>query len=139
MSRYATSPPIHESWQSATLPAVSSARTETYESSVDINEMAGTDQKLEADQLQGRAFHSQGRNIRNYTQFLLERARAYRDTKVDYVRSGENRLKKLSIDKGLLRETEAVQHQITALVRCDVSSSHVVLVVMATLTFPGLG
>ena len=98
-----------------------------------------TDQTVEADQLQGRAFQSQGRNIRNYTQYLLERARAYRDTKVDYVRSGENRLKKLSIDKGLLRETEVVQHQIMALVRCDVSGSHVVLVIIIVLTPPGFG
>lgn len=65
----------------------------------------------------------QGRNIRNYTQYLLERARAFRDTRVDYVRSGEGRLKKLSVDKGLLRETEAVQHQIGALVKCDVGIS----------------
>jgi hypothetical protein len=38
---------------------------------------------------------------------------------VDYVRNGENRLKKLSIDKGLLRETEAVQDQIKYLLRCE--------------------
>lgn len=65
----------------------------------------------------------QGRNIRNYTQYLLERAHAYRDTKVDFVRSGEGRLKKLPVEKGLLRETEAVQLQITALVKCDVCAA----------------
>jgi phosphatidylinositol-binding clathrin assembly protein len=32
----------------------------------------------------------------------------------------ESRLEKLSVDKGLLRETEAVQHQLTALLKCDV-------------------
>jgi hypothetical protein len=34
-------------------------------------------------------------------------------------------LKTLSIDKGLLRETESVQEQIRALLRCDVGSSMV--------------
>jgi len=64
---------------------------------------------------------TQGRNIRHYTNYLGERARAFRDTKCDYVRSAERRLEKMSVDKGLLRETEAVQHQITALLKCDVS------------------
>lgn len=64
---------------------------------------------------------TQGRNIRHYTNYLSERARAYRDTKCDFVRSAERRLEKMSVDKGLLRETEAVQHQITSLLKCDVS------------------
>lgn len=64
---------------------------------------------------------TQGRNIRHYTNYLSERARGYRDTKCDFVRGGERRLEKMSIDKGLLRETEVVQHQITALLKCDVS------------------
>lgn len=63
---------------------------------------------------------TQGRNIRHYTNYLMERARAYRDTKCDFVRAAENRLEKMTVDKGLLRETEAVQHQITALLKCDV-------------------
>ena len=29
-------------------------------------------------------------------------------------------MEKLTIDKGLLRETEVVQHQLTALLKCDV-------------------
>lgn len=65
---------------------------------------------------------TQGRNIRHYTNYLSERARAYRDTKCDYVRGGDRRLEKMTVDKGLLRETEIVQHQITALLKCDVSS-----------------
>ena len=65
----------------------------------------------------------QGRNIRHYTEYHLERARSYKDTKVDFVRSGEGRLKRLSVEKGLLRETETVQYQIGALLRCDVSGS----------------
>jgi hypothetical protein len=64
---------------------------------------------------------TQGRNIRHYTNYLNERARAYRETKCDFVRGAEKRLEKMSVDKGLLRETETVQHQITALLKCDVS------------------
>ncbi|PHH88335.1 hypothetical protein CDD83_7675 [Cordyceps sp. RAO-2017] len=63
---------------------------------------------------------TQGRNIRHYANYLAERARAYRDTRTDWVRAPESRLERLSVDKGLLRETEAVQNQLTALVRCDV-------------------
>ncbi|CAL3970371.1 unnamed protein product [Diplocarpon coronariae] len=63
---------------------------------------------------------TQGRNIRHYTNYLSERARAYRETKTDFVRTSENRLEKMTVDKGLLRETETVQHQITALLKCDV-------------------
>ncbi|KAJ3500946.1 hypothetical protein NM208_g17037 [Fusarium decemcellulare] len=62
----------------------------------------------------------QGRNIRHYAQYLAERARAYRDTKTDWVRAPESRLEKLSVEKGLLRETEVVQHQLEALLKCDV-------------------
>lgn len=67
-----------------------------------------------------RTAQTQGRNIRHYTNYLLERARAYRDTKTDWVRAPESRLEKLSVDKGLLRETEVVQHQLSALLKCDV-------------------
>ena len=63
---------------------------------------------------------TQGRNIRHYASYLAERARAYRETKIDWVRSKDGRLEKLSIEKGLLRETESVQHQLTALLKCDV-------------------
>lgn len=64
---------------------------------------------------------TQGRNIRHYTNYLSERARSFRDTKCDFVRGGDKRLERMTVDKGLLRETEAVQHQITALLKCDVS------------------
>ncbi|KAM0142698.1 hypothetical protein ACHAP3_001804 [Botrytis cinerea] len=63
---------------------------------------------------------TQGRNIRHYANYLTERARSFRDTKCDFVRGAEGRLEKLSVEKGLLRETESVQHQITALLKCDV-------------------
>ncbi|KAH7155874.1 ANTH domain-containing protein [Dactylonectria estremocensis] len=62
----------------------------------------------------------QGRNIRHYAQYLTERARAFRDTKTDWVRAPESRLEKMSVEKGLLRETEVVQHQLSALLKCDV-------------------
>lgn len=67
---------------------------------------------------------TQGRNIRHYANYLAERARAFRDTRTDWVRAPESRLERLSVEKGLLRETETVQHQISALVKCDVSKNH---------------
>lgn len=63
---------------------------------------------------------TQGRNIRAYADYLVSRVNSYASTKVDMVRSGENRLVRLSVDKGLLRETESVQDMIRALLRCDV-------------------
>jgi hypothetical protein len=76
-------------------------------------------------QLRGRANLSaaqmQGRNIRNYSNYLNERARTYGDVRTDYVRGGEGRLRKLSVEKGLLREVECVQTQIKALLKCQVS------------------
>lgn len=63
---------------------------------------------------------TQGRNIRHYAAYLTERSKAYRDTKVDWVRTKETRLEKLSVEKGLLRETEVIQRQLAALLKCDV-------------------
>ena len=62
----------------------------------------------------------QGTNIRHYYTYLLARAKAYKDTRIDWVREGPTRLKRQTIDKGLLRETEAVQSQISKLLQCDV-------------------
>jgi hypothetical protein len=67
------------------------------------------------------AAQTQGRNIRTYADYLAQRSASYGGTKVDYVRSGEGRLKGLSVDRGLLRETESVQDQLRALFKCDVS------------------
>lgn len=64
---------------------------------------------------------TQGANIRRYFEYLLERVRGYENTKADYVKVGAGRMKNLTVDKGLLRETESVQQQIRALVQCDVS------------------
>ena len=63
---------------------------------------------------------SQGHNIINYAEYLVTRAKEYGSTRVDYVRGGEGRFKRLNIEKGLLRETESVQEQIRALLRCEV-------------------
>ena len=62
----------------------------------------------------------QGGNIRHYYNYILSRAKSYKDTKLDWVREGPGRLKRQTIDKGLLRETESVQKQIAALLKCDV-------------------
>ncbi|KAL1613659.1 hypothetical protein SLS54_010413 [Diplodia seriata] len=66
---------------------------------------------------------TQGHNIRAYTEYIVTRAKSFGATRVDYVRSGEGRLKRLSVDKGLLRETEQVQDQIHALLQCDFLSA----------------
>ncbi|KAK5156803.1 hypothetical protein LTR04_005579 [Oleoguttula sp. CCFEE 6159] len=66
---------------------------------------------------------TQGQNIRCYSEYLSQRAVSYGQTRVDYVRSGEGRLKRLNIDKGLLRETESVQSCIKSLLKCDMLSS----------------
>lgn len=63
---------------------------------------------------------TQGRNIRHYAAYLTERARGYRHCKVDFVRGADHRFEKLTVEKGLLRETEAVQQQIQQLLKCDV-------------------
>ena len=63
---------------------------------------------------------TQGRNIRHYSTYLMYRAKSYQKAKTDYVRAGQGRMRKLTVDKGLLRETEAVQEQIAALIKCDV-------------------
>ncbi|KAL1611834.1 hypothetical protein SLS60_000055 [Paraconiothyrium brasiliense] len=58
--------------------------------------------------------------INHFTEeYLLCRAEQYGATKMDYVRAGEGRLKRLNIEKGLLRETESVQDQIKFLLRCE--------------------
>ncbi|KEF52546.1 uncharacterized protein A1O9_11388 [Exophiala aquamarina CBS 119918] len=67
---------------------------------------------------------TQGTNIRRYYEYLLERVRGYRDTKTDFVQAGVGKMKRLTIDKGLLRQTEIVQNEIEALVRCDFLGNH---------------
>ena len=66
----------------------------------------------------------QGENIRCYHKYLLTRVKAFATTQVDWVVEGKGRLQGQTIDKGLLRETEAVQAQISSLLKCDVSRDH---------------
>lgn len=66
---------------------------------------------------------TQGQNIRRYSEYLLARAQAYAATRFDYVRNGDSKMRRMTVDKGLLRETEVVQDQIRALVRCDLFSN----------------
>lgn len=63
---------------------------------------------------------TQGKNIRHYANYLSERSRAFRETKTDWVRATEAKLEGLSVEKGLLRQTEIVQRQLAALLKCDV-------------------
>ncbi|CAG8245996.1 unnamed protein product [Penicillium salamii] len=65
---------------------------------------------------------SQGHNIRRYAEYLITRAKAFEASKTDHVRSGPGRLKRIGVDKGLLRETEIVQKQIRVLLRCELLS-----------------
>ncbi|EZF24376.1 hypothetical protein H112_03228 [Trichophyton rubrum D6] len=64
----------------------------------------------------------QGANIWRYSEYLIARSLAFSETKTDYVRNGQGRLKTLTVSKGLLRETEIVQKQIKALLKCDLLS-----------------
>ncbi|CAG8569770.1 69_t:CDS:2 [Dentiscutata erythropus] len=64
----------------------------------------------------------QTKNIHTYAAYIEEKVAVYRDLKVDFVReklnNGEGRLRKLSVEKGLLREVEILQRQIAALLNC---------------------
>ncbi|EEH04589.1 ENTH domain-containing protein [Histoplasma capsulatum G186AR] len=62
---------------------------------------------------------AQGFNIWKYSEYLVSRATAFGETKTDFVRGGQGRLKRLTVSKGLLRETEIVQKQIHTLVKCN--------------------
>lgn len=62
---------------------------------------------------------TQGISIRRYYEYLLERVKAYHDTTTDFVRAGTGKMRSLTVDKGLLRQTEIVQAQIKALLKCD--------------------
>lgn len=55
----------------------------------------------------------------------MERVLGHQDVRTDFVKAGAGKMKKLTVDKGLLRLTEAVQIQIESLVQCDVSGETV--------------
>jgi len=63
---------------------------------------------------------TQGQNIRRYNDYLIARAEAFADTKYDHTQPGAlERMKVITIDKGLLRETQTIQGQIRLLLKCD--------------------
>lgn len=63
---------------------------------------------------------TQGQNIRRYTEYMVSRAKAYDKTKHDYVLLlNKGHFKSLSVDKGLLRESEILLDQLKACTRCD--------------------
>lgn len=68
---------------------------------------------------------TQGQNIRRYSEYLLARAVAFASAKRDYVRAGDGHMRNLTVDKGLLRETELVQDQVRALLKCDLLQNDV--------------
>ena len=68
----------------------------------------------------GTPVQEQGGNIRHYYDYLISRAKAFKGAQIDWVKEGPGRLKRQTIDKGLLRETEVVQKQIACLLKCDV-------------------
>lgn len=73
------------------------------------------------------------KTISVYAHYLDERIRAYREIKRDVIRSsdsararhngadGSNRLRRLTVEKGLLREVAATQKVCAALLECSVS------------------
>ena len=68
----------------------------------------------------------QGENIRDYSRYLQVRVQAWRELKFDFASQNSNgdqngRLKKLDVEKGLLREVEGVSRLVGALLKCKVN------------------
>ncbi|KAG4306184.1 hypothetical protein PORY_000172 [Pneumocystis oryctolagi] len=69
------------------------------------------------------AISQQSKNIQNYSLYLQQKIQSFKDTQVDYVyvkgnKTSEGRLRRLTVEKGLLREVGIVQREIDALLRC---------------------
>jgi hypothetical protein len=66
-------------------------------------------------------------NIYLYTSYLQQKVAAYRELQVDYIKhtmaTKVGRLRRLTIKDGLLKETMVLQNQVTALLKCKVSST----------------
>ncbi|KAI8819925.1 ANTH domain-containing protein [Fimicolochytrium jonesii] len=63
----------------------------------------------------------QSKNLRAYSQYLEEKVAAFKELKVDFVRSKADmiaRLRSLPVEDGLLKEVELLQKQIDALLGC---------------------
>lgn len=74
----------------------------------------------------GSGFNNDVKFILKYAKYLQTRVKQYQQTKVDYVRDERSnnstdqqggRLRSLTVEKGLLRESESVQKQIDALLK----------------------
>jgi hypothetical protein len=82
----------------------------------------------------------QGENIRDYARYLSVRVQSWRELKFDYASQRlagdqQGRLKKLSVEKGLLREVEGVSRLTGALLKCKVCFVHP-KILMASSTSP---
>jgi phosphatidylinositol-binding clathrin assembly protein len=67
----------------------------------------------------------QGDNIRDYARYLQVRVQSWRELKYDYASQRPNgeqvgRLKKLTVEKGLLREVEGISKLVGGLLKCKV-------------------
>ena len=72
----------------------------------------------------------QGENIRDYARYLQTRVQAWKELKYDYASQRPNgeqigRLKKLGVEKGLLREVEGVSRLVGVLLKCKVRTCFV--------------
>ncbi|KAK9450745.1 ANTH domain-containing protein [Limtongia smithiae] len=68
--------------------------------------------------------------IKNYSAYLRERAKQFANLKIDYVRHMKDnpkkgRLRTLTVEKGLLREVEAIQAQLHYLLACRFAPNEV--------------
>ncbi len=85
------------------------------EQDVTLRYLSGHSRTLECRQISRNS--SDARSLYRYSNYLQERVKQFSATKVDYVRQS-NRLRNLTIERGLLREVESVIKQIGALLKC---------------------
>lgn len=69
----------------------------------------------------------QGENIRDYARYLQVRVQTWRELKYDYASQRPNgdqsgKLKKLEVEKGLLREVEGISRLVGVLLKCKVAA-----------------
>ncbi|ODV97273.1 hypothetical protein PACTADRAFT_66205 [Pachysolen tannophilus NRRL Y-2460] len=85
----------------------------------------------------GQGNHGDIRTLKTYSKYLITRSKEFATTKIDYVRDERahnaastnpesgGRLRRLTVEKGVLREVESVQRQIDALLRCKYAEAEV--------------
>lgn len=87
---------------------------------------------FELDQIK-KVKNGDARSLLRYSKYLHTRAKQFANTHVDYVRDEQDygsrkegaRLRALSIDKGLLREVESVEKQISSLINCKFAEAEI--------------